>query len=860
MNQVFQAIQSISGILVLREVRREFVRWAIAISGANRCVLLMPDGVGWQATTIANQFRPDAPLQWDSPNPNQTLADVVPLSVVHQVQTQARELTWSVGFADQTVTGDRYFECHHPQSIGCYPLRHRSQTRGLLYLEHHSCLNLFTSEICTQLEMLAAQGAIAIGNAQQYQQLEQTQQEAWQLFQNATDAMVIVNMERLLDCNAAAEKLFGLPRSTLMTLHPITLSPEFQPDGRHSLEQLATLSQQTFTHGSHRFEWVHLHAQAHPFWTEIVLTPISYHGEPCLHAVIRDISLSKQLETDYQDREAQFRTLTSNIEGVVYRCLDDENWTMIFMSEAIESVSGYPVSDFDNNQVRSYASVIYEEDSAYVDVAVASAIAAQQSFTLNYRIQHQDGSLRWVYEKGKGIFDQNGTLLHIDGVIFDVTTFKETEAKLHKSQTLLQLALDTLPQRVFWKDLESRYLGCNQKFADDVGLTSPSEIIGKNDFELPWRDTEAVGYRADDRRVIDNNITYINREQSQTRQDGRLIWLRTSKLPLKDEKGQTIGVFGSYEDITMLREATELVVQSEADLRRKSTELEHTLQELQQMQLQLVQSEKMSALGNLFAGVAHEINNPIGFLNGNIQHAQQYVIDLLDLVELLRKKCPPNDAEVVEAIAEMELEFMQEDLPKVISSMNLGVQRIGNISKSLRIFSRQDQEHKAAYNLHEGLDSTLLILKHRTKASPQRPEIQVQKSYGEIPAIDCFPGQLNQVFMNILANAVDALDEMHEGKGYVALGAKSSCLTVTTRQPDENCVEIQLQDNGPGMTPEIQAQIFSQGFTTKGVGKGTGLGLAIAHQIVTQKHEGTLTCTSSLGQGTTFTLTLPITK
>ena len=284
---------------------------------------------------------------------------------------------------------------------------------------------------------------------------------------------------------------------------------------------------------------------------------------------------------------------------------------------------------------------------------------------------------------------------------------------------------------------------------------------------------------------------------------------------------------------------------------------EQTLEELQQAQIQLVQSEKMSALGNLVAGVAHEINNPVGFLQGNIQPAQEYVQDLLGLIDLYQQKMSHADEEIEEEIEQMDLEFIREDFPRLLDSMNLGVERIRNISNSLRTFSRTDKEQKIYFNIHEGIDSTLLILKHRTKANEQRPKIEVFKEYDDLPEVECFPGQINQVFMNIIANAIDAFEEANQGKTYQEIEAHPNAIAIRTSR-DDFSVQIEIQDNGCGMKPETRERIFDQGFTTKEVGKGTGLGMAIAHQIIAEKHSGKITCTSELNQGTTFTITLPL--
>ena len=217
----------------------------------------------------------------------------------------------------------------------------------------------------------------------------------------------------------------------------------------------------------------------------------------------------------------------------------------------------------------------------------------------------------------------------------------------------------------------------------------------------------------------------------------------------------------------------------------------------------------------------------------------------------------PNDPEVQAELEDIDFEFICEDLPQLLESMKLGVDRIQAISNSLRTFSRTDRDHKTEFDIHEGIESTLLILKHRMKANEQRPAIEIVKNYAELPKIYCFPGQLNQVFMNILANAIDAFDEVNAEKTFAEIKANPNRITIETARLDAQQVQIRIQDNACGMTPETVEHIFEQGFTTKAVGKGTGLGMAIAHQIITEKHGGTITCHSELGKGTEFTIVLP---
>ena len=270
-------------------------------------------------------------------------------------------------------------------------------------------------------------------------------------------------------------------------------------------------------------------------------------------------------------------------------------------------------------------------------------------------------------------------------------------------------------------------------------------------------------------------------------------------------------------------------------------------QELKQTQSQLIQTEKMSSLGQMVAGIAHEINNPVNFIGGNIDYANKYIQDLTDLVTLYQEYYPnPPDA-ILERIEDIELEFLREDLPKTLSSMKMGADRIHEIVVSMRNFSRSDDGNMKSADIHEGIDSTLVILNHRLKQG-----IQVIKQYGKLPAVECSPAQLNQVFMNVIGNAIDALEEVKKGdKGY------SPTIWISTEVTADNTVTVKIRDNGPGIAAGCAQQIFDPFFTTKSIGKGTGLGLAISYQIVA-KHHGKIEVNSQIGQGTEFVITLPV--
>jgi PAS domain S-box-containing protein len=317
-------------------------------------------------------------------------------------------------------------------------------------------------------------------------------------------------------------------------------------------------------------------------------------------------------------------------------------------------------------------------------------------------------------------------------------------------------------------------------------------------------------------------------------------------------------------------ELLEQETQQRQQLAKQNMTLEQAFKKLQQAQSQLVQSEKMVSLGQMVAGVAHEINNPVTFISGNLIPAHQYVNNLLQLLQLYEQSYPQVNPEIQEAVQDLDIEFIKEDLPKLLASMQMGADRIRKIVLSLRNFSRLDEAEKKRVDIHEGIDSTLLILQHRLKAVAQKPSIQVIKNYGILPPVECYAGQLNQVFMNILSNAVDAVENV-----------PTPLITITTSIVTHHCdnhsnnngnsstdpsyvmshnpfVVIQIEDNGAGMNEQIQSRLFDPFFTTKPPGKGTGLGLSISYQIIVEKHGGRLSCISTPGQGSAFILEIPI--
>ena len=420
---------------------------------------------------------------------------------------------------------------------------------------------------------------------------------------------------------------------------------------------------------------------------------------------------------------------------------------------------------------------------------------------------------------------------------------------LEQSQKRLKLLIQETPVAVIEWNTDFEFIAWNP---------AAEKIFGYRAYEILGRHFRCI-IPEEYHRYVDDIANQILTQSGGShainenlRKDGNRIICEWFNTPIFNHNGDVCGGVSMTLDITDRKQAELSVIE-------KSQELEKALQELKQAQLQMVQNEKMATLGNLVAGVAHEVNNPIGFLKGSISNAEDYIKDIFTHLELYQENYPQASEEIEDNAEEIDLEYLSEDLPKLLNSMKLATERIKDISISLRTFSRADTSEKIACNIHEGIDSTILILKYRLKANDKRPAIEIIKNYGELPQVKCFLGQLNQVFMNIIANAIDALDTVSEGKTFSELKDNPHSIEIRTEACEENnSVLITIKDNGSGMPELIRERIFDNLFTTKGVGKGTGLGLAIAKQIIEETHNGKLSCNSTVGEGTEFVIELPI--
>ncbi|MEB3230684.1 MAG: PAS domain-containing protein [Leptolyngbyaceae bacterium] len=446
------------------------------------------------------------------------------------------------------------------------------------------------------------------------------------------------------------------------------------------------------------------------------------------------------------------------------------------------------------------------------------------------------------------------------------------ETELMESTELLQLVMDNIPQAVFWKNRDSVYLGCNVTFAEAAGLEYTDDIVGKHDRDLCWHPEEAELYYQNDQFVITNDTPLYHVIEPQRQSDGKEILCEVNKIPLHDLDGNVVGVLGTFEDVTERQKAQDALRKSETKYRLQTQELQSTLDELRRTQVQLIQSEKMSSLGQLVAGIAHEINNPVNFIYGNVGHAYRYASDLLRLLNLYETYVPDPHPKLQRERDRIELDFLKVDFLKLLESMEIGAIRIREIVSSLRTFSRMDEAERKVVDIHEGLNSTLMLL--RGRINPKRdnlPEVEIVKDYGDIPRLECFAGPLNQVFMNLLSNALDALEDAVRSYQQQQIDYYP-CITIKTimqpystisdsppthSSPQDRLV-ITISDNALGMAKSVQSRLFDPFFTTKPVGKGTGMGLSISYQIITERHGGTLECVSQPGDGTTFIVTLPV--
>lgn len=561
------------------------------------------------------------------------------------------------------------------------------------------------------------------------------------------------------------------------------------------------------------------------------------------------------------------RALAATSTGIVIADATKPNRPLIYCNAAFVNMTGYTLEDTIGKNCKFLQGA--DTDPAAV-AEIRQALREERECKVVLKNYRKDGSYFWNELIISPVRDNQGNLTHFIGVQNDITARVEAEIKLkektveleesekafRKQTQILQSILDSLAEGVMVADETGNFLFFNpaaqEILGQSFGKVTPQNWSEKFNCYLPDAVTpypwEKLPLTLAIQGVpVDGAEVYI-----QPPNQSEKLCISVNARPLKDELEKVKGGVAVFRDITDKKKAVQALQKSEAQLRDQTMQLKKTLQDLQATQAKLIHSEKMSSLGQLVAGIAHEINNPINFIYGNLVHAGEYVKDLVMLMSLYQQYYPNPMPEIREKIEEFDLDFLIEDLPKLLGSMLGGSERIRQIVLNLRNFSRLDEAEIKPVDIHTGLESALLILQHRLAATPQHSEIKIVKDYGNLPKIQCHAGSLNQVFMNILSNAIDAI-EIAANKSLIN---RPEIKLRTALEKDR--VMIRIADNGIGMSEEIQTHLFDPFFTTKPVGSGRGLGLWVSYQIVVEKHGGSLQFISKPGEGTEFIIEIPI--
>ncbi|NET61284.1 MAG: PAS domain S-box protein [Symploca sp. SIO2E6] len=662
-----------------------------------------------------------------------------------------------------------------------------------------------------------------------------------------------------------------------------------------------------------------------PFQTQEVIARVE--------AQLANQRLKKQLEEQNRrlQQEIAFRTaaekqlrlleraIAASSNGIVITDAQLPDNPVVYVNSGFENLTGYTAEEVMGKNCRFLQGMELEQTGRG---QLRQAITEKQECQTVLRNFRKDGTPFWQELTISPVYDPQGNLTNFIGVQQDITNRIAAEEALKKSEERWQLVIRSTGDGIFDWNIQTGEVFMSAELKQMQGFAE-DELA--NTYEA-WRN---LLHPEDLDETLVALATHLKRqtplyevEYRLRCKDGSYKWILARGEAQWDQRGNPIRMVGSHKDISARKQAEQALQLSEAQQREKAKQLELALAELKRTQAKLIQSAKMSSLGEMIAGIAHEINNPTSFISGNLEFARQYFQDLIHLVELYQQAYPNPTPKIQDYTQKIDLDFLTQDWQKLTNSMQIGAKRISEIVRSLKIFSRQNESKLELLDIHESIDDTLLILEHRLKPTDKTKGIEVLKNYEQLPKVNCYASQLNQVFMNILANAIDALqtqtpprvitistyvtkqfklqnlpnhspaavsasvalvsslslsqDSISQGYSYTDimpnaqtqdnLGIQESSSSNLKEQQlhlkppyqDTEFVVIQIADNGPGMSKELQQKIFDPFFTTKQVGSGTGLGLSISYQIIVENHNGQLSCISTPGQGTEFIIKIPV--
>jgi len=584
--------------------------------------------------------------------------------------------------------------------------------------------------------------------------------------------------------------------------------------------------------------------------------------------------------SDLERREQRYRSLVENANSIVIQL--SETGEVELFNQFASNVFGLSAEE---SLGRDLGTLVARPQQAYPIHECLRTCLRNGHDDREIECVRSSGSPVWIAWSFKAIYDANGRAAGAIVTGNDVTVHRQLERELQSSEAELSGLLEAMTDAIFTLDRAGNYVRVfstratqrldrdriiGRSVTDVLGEAIGNEVrrqiqtcldrrqpvefeysIGVGDRQQ-WLDAMVSPFGDDLALLVARDVSARHAAEEE---------LRQAKAELEARVAARAGEINDankslQREIVERMQIEDALRQSEEREREKASQLQTTLQDLKRAQTQLVQTEKMSSLGQLAAGMAHEINNPVNFIHGNIRPLRDYTGDLLSLIDLFQREYPQDNAAIDDFIDDIDFDFLCEDLDKALDSMQVGTERIRNIIHSLQNFSRLDETGMKRVDLLEGIHSALNVLKSRLRAKDGRPEIEVRCDLAPLPKVMCYPSQINQVAIDILGNAIDALTEKYQDPQ--ADGDEPPQIAIRAEVIDDDRVRISIADNANGMTPETVEQIFTPFFTTKPVGKGTGLGLSVAYQTVHDSHDGQLSCHSVVGKGSTFEIVLPI--